>query len=188
MSTSTGKDMISHRRVVTGTGSDGRSVVAEDRSSPHRFETSPGGIALTEMWVTDADPADPAAPLDGAARSVSIAPPSGGTVFRLVEYPPDDVYLADWDPAAAWQAMGGEELSAAAREERSADRHPAFHRTETVDYIVVVEGEIWALMEDGEVHLRQGDCLVQRGTNHAWSNRSERRCVLAAVLIDAHRV
>ena len=176
---------VSHRRVVTGTASDGRSIIAQDSACPHRLETSPGGITLTEMWVTEAAPADQAASFDGAARPVSIAPPPGGTVFRLVEYPPDSAYLDGWDPASAWEAMGGEPLPEPARAQRAAARHPAFHQTETVDYIVVVEGEIWALMEDGEVLLRQGDCVVQRGTNHAWSNRTERRCVLAAVLVDS---
>ncbi len=170
------------RRVVTGFDAAGRSIVALDGPSPRRLETTPGGIILTELWVTHDHPeTDRGA--DAADRPVSITPPAGGTVFRYVEYPPDAEYAASWDPAAAWQAMGGH--APEQQRDRSSHRHPGFHQTDTVDYIVVVEGEIWALLETGEVLLRQGDCLVQRGTNHAWSNRSDRRAVLAAVLIDA---
>ena len=64
-------------------------------------------------------------------------------------------------------------------------RHPGMHRTDTVDYAVVVSGEIWAVMDEGETLLRAGDCLVQRGTSHAWSNRSDRPCRVAFVLVSA---
>jgi quercetin dioxygenase-like cupin family protein len=67
-------------------------------------------------------------------------------------------------------------------------RHPGFHKTDTIDYAIVLKGEIWALMDEGETLLRQGDVLVQRGTNHAWSNRTEEPAVLAFVLIDAKPV
>ena len=70
----------------------------------------------------------------------------------------------------------------------SAARHPAMHKTSTVDYALVVDGEIWALMDEGERLLRAGDCLIQRGTNHAWSNRSDRPCRVAFVLVSAEPV
>ena len=64
-------------------------------------------------------------------------------------------------------------------------KHPSMHKTDSIDYLVVIAGEMWMVMEEGEVLLRQGDCIVQRGTNHAWVNRSGKPCLLAAVLIDA---
>ncbi|MGE5147909.1 MAG: cupin domain-containing protein, partial [Candidatus Eiseniibacteriota bacterium] len=67
-------------------------------------------------------------------------------------------------------------------------RHPAMHCTNTVDYIYILSGEIWALMDEGEVLLRPGDSLIQRGTNHAWSNRSDAPCRFLAVLVDAEPV
>jgi uncharacterized cupin superfamily protein len=71
---------------------------------------------------------------------------------------------------------------AAPREKR---RHPGMHRTRTLDYAIVLSGEIYAVLDEGEVLLEAGDVLVQRGTNHAWSNRSERPCRIAFVLVDA---
>jgi quercetin dioxygenase-like cupin family protein len=75
--------------------------------------------------------------------------------------------------------------SARAAFDRGSPRHPGFHRTSSVDYAIVLAGEIYALMDEGEVLLKQGDVLVQRGTNHAWSNRSDAPAYLAFVLIDA---
>jgi quercetin dioxygenase-like cupin family protein len=75
--------------------------------------------------------------------------------------------------------------SARAAFDRGAPRHPGFHKTSSVDYAIVLAGEIHALMDEGEVLLKQGDVLVQRGTNHAWSNRSDAPAYLAFVLIDA---
>ncbi len=72
--------------------------------------------------------------------------------------------------------------------DKGSPRHPGFHKTDTIDYAIVLKGEIWALMDDGETLLRQGDVLVQRGTNHAWSNRTDEPAVLAFVLIDANPV
>ena len=67
-------------------------------------------------------------------------------------------------------------------------RHPGFHKTDSIDYAIVLSGEIWALMDEGEVLLKAGDVLIQRGTNHAWSNRTEQPCCVAFVLIDAKPV
>ena len=69
--------------------------------------------------------------------------------------------------------------------DRSSPRHPGFHKTDTIDYVIVLEGEIYALMDEGEVLMKQGDVLIQRGTNHAWSNRTDKPCYIMFVLIDA---
>ena len=63
-------------------------------------------------------------------------------------------------------------------------KHPTMHKTNSIDYLVVISGSMHMLMEEGEVELHAGDCIVQRGTNHAWVNRNGKPCVLAAVLID----
>jgi quercetin dioxygenase-like cupin family protein len=70
--------------------------------------------------------------------------------------------------------------------DRASPRHPGFHKTNTIDYVVVLEGEIWALMDEGELLMKAGDVLVQRGTNHAWSNRTDKPAYVMFVLIDAH--
>ena len=68
---------------------------------------------------------------------------------------------------------------------RRPPRHPHMHATESVDYAIVLEGEIDMLLDDSEVHLKAGDFLIQQGTNHAWVNRGDRPCKIAFVLIDA---
>ena len=82
-------------------------------------------------------------------------------------------------PEEYFSSVGAQVADAAAR------RHPGMHKTDTVDYAIVLSGEIYAVMDEGEVLLRAGDCLVQRGTSHAWSNRTQTPCVIAFVLVAA---
>jgi len=169
-----------HRRVVTGHDAKGRSVVLMDGESPHSFFLEKaGGLQLTELWETRSSPADNSRSGDAADHERRIGPVHGGTVFRVIEYPPDRVRLAALDPESFYPAMGAQAADPAHR------RHPGMHSTHTLDYCVVLSGEIWAVMDEGEVLLRAGDCLVQRGTRHAWSNRSEEPCVIAFVLVAA---
>jgi hypothetical protein len=103
-------------------------------------------------------------------------------VFRVIEYPPDRERLAALERERTAKDDGS---GRAAALDHGNPRHPGFHRTSSLDYVIVLSGEIYALMEEGEVLLRTGDVLVQRGTNHAWSNRSDEPAYLAFVLIDA---
>jgi len=169
-----------HRRVVTGHDAKGRSVVLMDGESPYSFSLEKaGGLQLTELWETRSSPADNSDAKDAADHERRIAPVDGGTVFRIIEYPPDRVRLATLAPDTFFAEMGAQAADPARR------RHPGMHRTHTLDYCVVLSGEIWAVMDEGEVLLRAGDCLVQRGTNHAWSNRTDEPCTIAFVLISA---
>ncbi len=168
------------RRVVTGHDARGRSVILMDGESPHSFFLEKaGGLQLTELWETRSAPADNSGAKDAAEHERRIEPVNGGSVFRIIEYPPDSVRLKTLDPDAFYSGMGAQAADRAKR------RHPGMHKTNTVDYAIVLSGEIWALMDEGEVRLRAGDCLVQRGTNHAWSNRTEKPCVIAFVLVAA---
>jgi naringenin degradation protein FdeH len=170
------------RRVVTGHDARGRSVVLTDGESPHRFVLEKaGGLGLTELWETRSAPADNTGRADAADHERRIEPVNGGTVFRVIEYPPDRERLKSIDPEAHFASMGARAADAATR------RHPGMHRTDTVDYCIVLSGEIWAVLDEGEVLLRAGDCLVQRGTSHAWSNRSDAPCTIAFVLVAAER-
>jgi hypothetical protein len=113
-----------------------------------------------------------------------LPPPKNGTVFRVVEYPPDSQRVA---------ALRAPDASHDARSEGyvrdlANARHPGFHKTDSIDYAIVLSGEIYALMDEGEVLLKAGDVLIQRGTSHAWSNRTEQPCCVAFVLIDAKPV
>ena len=169
------------RRVVTGHNAAGKSVFVSDAASPHTLEL-PGmpGLVLTNLWITDGAPADSSGSPDAAARPVVLEPPGSGSIFRVVDFPPDAELLGKMDRGKAFEAM-----AAHGAMDRDASRHPGMHRTRTVDYALVLDGEIWALMDEGEVLLRAGDCLIQRGTNHAWANRSDRPCRVAFILIDA---
>jgi hypothetical protein len=168
------------KRVVTGHDAGGRSRVSIEDEPQGVLLDKAGGLILSEVWATSEAPARLAGEEDRARRARRIEPDAMGSVFRVIEYPPDAVRLKRLDPEAHFAAMGGQ---AADRETR---RHPGMHRTNTLDYAVVLCGEIWAVLDEGEVLLKAGDVLVQRGTSHAWSNRTDRPARVAFVLIDAH--
>jgi mannose-6-phosphate isomerase-like protein (cupin superfamily) len=171
------------RRIVTGHDARGRSIVLMDGESPHAFVLEKaGGLRLTELWETRSAPADNAGSGDAAAHERRIEPVNGGTVFRVIEYPPDRERLKTLAPEAFFASMGARAADAGTR------RHPGMHRTDTLDYCIVLSGEIWAVLDEGELLLRAGDCLVQRGTCHAWSNRSDSPCTIAFVLVAAERL
>lgn len=168
------------RRVVTGHDAHGRSIFVSDGPSPHVL-TIPGrpDFGLTNLWVTDEAPASNVGNADAAARPVVLEPPRSGAIFRVVEFPPDGA-PGGFDRKAAFTAMGAHHAM-----DPDASRHPGMHKTDTVDFALVLSGEIYALMDDGETLLHAGDTLVQRGTNHAWSNRSDQPCLVAFILVSA---
>jgi len=168
------------RRVVTGHDDGGRSVFISDAAAEtvKEMESMPG-LASTDLWVTGGAPASNAGNEDAADRPVVLEPPANGTVFRIVEFPPDSAWRDSADAHAAFASIG----AADAADSSSSD--PMMHRTNTVDYLAVIKGEIWAIMEEGEVCLKQGDVMVQRGTNHSWSVRTDEPCLVAAVLVAA---
>ncbi len=110
-----------------------------------------------------------------------MEPPPGGTAFRIVEYPPDKIRLANIDRDAAFREIGAHHAMV-----DDGARHPGMHKTNTVDYVVVLSGEIYAIVDESEVLLKAGDCLIQRGTSHAWSNHSDEPCRIAVILVDAN--
>jgi hypothetical protein len=172
------------RRVVTGHGA-GRSIFIMDGPAPHVYCRSPGSAIVTELWETRAAPADNRGRAEVTDHPFKLAPPPNGSVFRIVEYPPDHRRLA---ALAKERAAGDDGSGHITALDRGSPRHPGFHKTNSVDYAIVLSGEIYALMDEGEVLLKAGDVLIQRGTNHAWSNRTDEPATLAFVLIDAEPV
>lgn len=169
------------RRVITGHDAEGRSIIASDGASPNTVSISDQpAFGMTDLWVTFGAPADTTGPADPAARKILLEPPARGTIFRVVEFPPDAQIAGTFDRVQAFEAIGAREAL-----DPDGSRHPGMHRTHSVDYAIVLSGEIWAVMDVGETRLRAGDCLVQRGTNHAWSNRGDAPCWVAFVLVDA---
>jgi mannose-6-phosphate isomerase-like protein (cupin superfamily) len=166
------------RRVVTGHLADGRSSVLIDGAAPN-VKARHAGNASTLLWVTDTSPAQPSA-ADNAARDIAVPPPPRGTIFRIAEFPPG-VGGEVSDHAAVLRDFGiGPDVRPG-----HPPRHPAIHRTRSVDYVVVLEGEIDLLLDDRDVRLKAGDVVVQQATNHAWINRGMATCRLAMVFIDA---
>jgi len=168
------------RRVVTGHDAQGRAVVVMDGPAASVLNRpSRPGVALTNLWATSDPPAILTDP-DPVDRPVVLPPPRGGTVFRIVQFDPEDRQaLAGADGAAAFTDLG------AAHHAVASPRHPYMHRTDTVDYAVVLQGSITMLLDDTDVELSAGDVVIQNGTNHAWSNRGQAPCLIAFVLVDA---
>ncbi len=166
------------RRVVTGHDASGKAVVLIDGAAPNAKLRKATGLTSTLLWVTDASPADNSGRADSAEREIGVAPPPRGSIFREVDFPPAAAVGAV-DNAAMLKEMG------IAGGGHADPRHATMHRTKSVDYAVVISGEIDMLLDDSEVHLKAGDALVQRGTSHAWVNRGRESCRIAFVLIDA---
>ena len=170
------------RRVITGHNAQGKSVFIFDGAASATHTRGPGSAFITELWETRSTPADNRGSEDASAHPFRLPPPANGSVFRVISYPPDSERLA----ALERERKSGDDGSGrAAALDRGNPRHPGFHKTSSVDYAIVLSGEIYALMDEGEVLLKPGDVLVQRGTNHAWSNRGSEAAVLAFVLVDA---
>lgn len=132
--------------------------------------------------MTDSTPADLSNREDAANRKIGVVPPPGGTIFRVIEFAPQHEVKADDETRLRiFQGLG----LAPEGESREKPRDPTFHRTKTVDYALILSGEIDMLMDDTEVHLKAGDVVVQRGTNHAWVNRGTEPCQVAVILVDA---
>jgi mannose-6-phosphate isomerase-like protein (cupin superfamily) len=171
------------RRVLTGHDAEGRSTFVADGEAPNVKEmASMPGLALTDLWETGAAPASNAGDKDAAVRPVRLEPPKNGTILRIVEFPPDSAWRGRVDGDAAFKSIGAGHV----KDRGSSD--PMMHKTSTVDYIIVLKGEIYAIMETGEKLLRAGDILIQRGTNHSWSVRGTEPCVIAAILVSAKPV
>ncbi len=168
------------RRVVTGHDKNGKSMFVVDGAAPNIKEmASMPGLALTDLWVTNGSPADNSSNADAADRPIVLEPPANGSILRIVEFPPDSAWRNQADAKAAFDSIG----AGHAKDGSTAD--PMMHTTATVDYLIILKGEIYAIMEHGETLLRPGDIMIQRGTNHSWSVRGTEPCILAAILINA---
>jgi mannose-6-phosphate isomerase-like protein (cupin superfamily) len=173
------------RRIVTGHDAGGNAIIQED-GPPARIQRIGGALGplFYEVWNTRETPAR----IDRASgeppeAGISLAPPTNGTRIRVLDIAPDDTSLKTMTPEQArahFAEVGATEASSHAGAE---SRHAFMHRTETVDYGIVLEGEITAVLEGTETVLRAGDICVQRGTNHAWHNRTDAVARVAFILL-----
>ena len=170
------------RRVVTGHDANGKAIIVSDAPATSILQRpSRPGVKLTNLWQTDATPADFNGPIETVDGPFVLHPPTNGSVFRIIEFLPEDPdVMKTLDGQAAFAEMG------ASHNVVEDARHPFMHRTDTVDYAVVLSGSITMMMDEeaDDVELNAGDVVIQRGTNHAWSNRSDGPCHIMFVLID----
>jgi mannose-6-phosphate isomerase-like protein (cupin superfamily) len=173
------------RRIVTDDDEQGHSRIAEDApATAIRTVSQRPGYRSVNIWRTDSAPA-PISASDTIASHKGILPPKGGgTILRIIDFPPEPS-----DPEELKRVVhatfGG--IYQDAQHDKREGKHPGMHRTETVDYAIILEGEIYAVMDEGETLMRAGDVLIQRGTNHAWANRSNSTARVAFILIDGRR-
>lgn len=172
------------RRIVTGHDAQGKAIVSEAGLLPKvvAIEKIPGTV-FHEIWSTQSTPAQIDNGADPTLGALVLPPPQAGTRIRVVDIPPDtEDFLAHG--AAEMHDAFTQIGDASASTVRADSPHPLMHRTESVDYGVVLDGEMTLVLDDSATLLRQGDVVVQRGTNHAWANRSGRMCRMLFVLVD----
>ena len=169
-------------RVVTGHDTRGKAVVTSDGPLPTVVELdAAAGSVFHEVWSTATFPVVIDNGPDPTTGPLTLAPAPHGTRIRFIDFPPESEETLDPSRAKGiFAEMGGEDASTVGTDAP----HPLMHRTETLDYGVVIEGEITLVLDDSEVPLAPGSVVVQRGTNHAWANRSGRPCRMLFVLLD----
>jgi mannose-6-phosphate isomerase-like protein (cupin superfamily) len=171
-------------RVVTGHDAGGKAIVAHNGPLPTVVELQAiPGTVFHEVWSTTGSPSPVDNGPDPTLSPLSLPPPRLGTRMRFVDIPPDTPeFLANGanNMKVAFSQIGDEKASTV----QAHSPHPLMHRTESVDYGIVIEGEMTLVLDDSEVLLKPGSVVVQRGTNHAWANRSGRMCRMLFVLVD----
>lgn len=168
------------RRLITiddGPGVYAKSKCIADGPSPDvRIDPARPGFSSTRIWVTDRTPAC----IEGVTETLNtphtLEPPAGGSVCRVVTFPPDASYKVGAKEVQAYFAAMG---SPGASTYSANVRHPYMQKTRTLDFCLILDGEITLVLDKQDVNLKAGDTVVQRGTNHAWSNRSNQPCTIA---------
>jgi len=167
------------RRVVTGLDTDNKTSTLFD--SRLTLKPGPYGIAAVNLWITDSYPPTLTFNDDPAAKPIGISPPDNGTKLRVVEFPPlDPATEAKLEPNFLMKSVGDR---APAR--GLPVKHPLMHRTRSLDYAVVLSGEIDMMLDASLVHLKPGDVVVQQATNHGWINHGTQPCRILFVLMDS---
>jgi mannose-6-phosphate isomerase-like protein (cupin superfamily) len=171
-------------RVVTGHDAHGKAIIASNGPLPTVVEIAAiPGTVFHEVWETRATPALIDNGADPSTGPLTLPPPANGTRMRFVDVPPDtQEFLAHG--AAKMKDAFSQVGDVGASTVQAHSPHPLMHRTESIDYGIVIEGEMTLVLDDSEVLLKPGSVVVQRGTNHAWANRSGKPCRMLFVLMD----
>ena len=172
------------RRIITGHNENGKSIITMDGPPARSIGEDVGG--LFELWNTDGNEVISSDVIDRADDEIILSPPSGGTKLRYFQINP----LPEGVPEDILQEIAADafEKVGAAHHRVDTTKHPAMHKTETVDYIILLKGDVTLILDEEEVNLKPFDVVVQRGTNHAWVNNGTEPALLIAVLIDSSLV
>lgn len=175
------KSLRPFRRIVTGHSPNGRSIVTQNGAPPTvvPLQAFPGAV-FHEIWSTAASPVPIDVGADPTLEPFQFMPGPAGSLIRVLDIPPDPTQQAEEQSAAAFAEIGGKHTHTS----RPDSKHAFMHRTQTVDYGICIEGEVWLVLEDSETKLSPGDVVVQRGTNHAWSNRTQQMARMIFVVLD----
>lgn len=169
---------VEFKRVVTANSDAGKSYILHD-GPPGAVMEQPGrALTFYELWETGGPLASNEGTDDAVDGPIRHHPPEGGTRFRVVELLPDRQEAAE-AVSDDFGRLGADGIQVEGAED------PTMHRNETVDYNIILSGEVVAVTETDETLLRAGDVLIQRGTAHTWHNRSDRPCVFASVMVSA---
>ena len=169
------------RRIVTGHNDNGKSIVTIDGPPARSIGEDVGG--LFELWNTNGNAVISTDVIDRADDEIILSPPSGGTKFRYFQINPLPEGVSE-DMLQEIAADAFEKVGAA-HHRVDTSKHPAMHKTETVDYIILLKGDVTLILDEEEVDIKPFDVVVQRGTNHAWVNNGTEPALLIAVLIDS---
>ena len=173
-----------NRRIVTGINKDGRHVVISDGPTPNVYG-DPADPILINFWSTSQMPVDYRDPTDPAAGTMPLHPPPMGSMFRFFRVPPES-RMAHLSAEERDRIVGAYYASVgAAHAHIPGARHAGFHRTESVDYIILLQGEVTLMLDDEDVPMQPFDVVIQRGTNHSWVNYGDETATLMAVLLSA---
>jgi len=174
------------RRIITIDDSEGQSLAIADGPSPDVCsDPARPGFSSARIWVTDGSPVTIGEYRDAVTHyPPALEPPRNGSVCRIVTFPPDAGFLGGVsarEVEAFFRAMGSPGASTYA----TSAPHPYMQKADTLDFCLILDGEITLVLDTAEVHLKAGDTVIQRGTNHAWSNRANRPCRIAISSHDA---
>ena len=169
------------RRIVTGHNENGKSIVTIDGPPARSIGEDVGG--LFELWNTDGNEVISTDVIDRADDEIILSPPRAATKFRYFQINP----LPEGVPEDILQEIAADafEKVGAAHHRVDTSKHPAMHKTETVDYIILLKGDVTLILDEEEVDIKPFDVVIQRGTNHAWINNGTEPALLIAVLIDS---
>jgi len=169
------------RRVITGHDKDGKSIVVLDGPPACSIGEDVGG--LFELWNTDGNPINTKDRIDRADSEIILSPPRNGSKFRYFQINP----TPEGVPMDVMQDMAAEAFKKIGASHHRVDtaKHPAMHKTDTIDYIILLKGDVTLILDQEEVDIKPHDVVVQRGTNHAWVNNGNEPALLIAILIDS---